>query len=221
MAADNTLSISLSTDFPGRNDAPANGSFQARMHLAVEGLAAGQLVPAVTWFNTSTAWVDFDLDAPDPLTMVLPTDASGMADLRVELRTEANVSLVFEEDGTTFVLDAQAPTLLGSSPNQAAYVDQRADRNVIMSFAEVGGFHPDDVAFHVWVEDETTGKTAASTTVPRPSQNTSRPQPCGRHRHRVDGQLHRRRLRERGPCCGSRVGPRHGPCGHRGANRHR
>ena len=63
-------------------------------------LAAGQLVPAVTWFNTSTAWVDLDFDAPDPLTMVLPTDASGTADLRVELRTEANVSLVFEEDGT-------------------------------------------------------------------------------------------------------------------------
>ena len=158
VAADNTLSVSLSTDFPGRNDAPANGSFQARMHLAVEGLAAGQLVPAVTWFNTSTAWVDLDFDAPDPLTMVLPTDASGTADLRVELRTEANVSLVFEEDGTTFVLDAQAPTLLGSSPNQAAYADQRPDRNVIMSFAEVGGFHPDDVAFHVWVEGRDDGQ---------------------------------------------------------------
>ena len=72
VAADNTLSVSLSTDFPGRNDAPANGSFQARMHLAVEGLAAGQLVPAVTWFNTSTAWVDLDFDAPDPLQWSCP-----------------------------------------------------------------------------------------------------------------------------------------------------
>ena len=158
VAADKVLTVDLSTDFPGRNDAPANGSFQARMHLAVEGLAAGQLVPTVTWFNTSTAWVDLDLDGPDALTMVLPTDASGQADVRIELRTEANITLVFEEDGTTFVLDAQAPALLGSSPNQAAYADQSADRNVIMSFAEVGGFHPDEVDFHVWVEGRDDGQ---------------------------------------------------------------
>ena len=158
VAADKVLTVGLSTDFPGRNDAPANGSFQARMHLAVEGLAAGQLVPTVTWFNTSTAWVDLDLDGPDPVDDGLAHGCFGQADVRIELRTEANVTLVFEEDGTTFVLDAQAPALLGSSPNQAAYADQSADRNVIMSFAEVGGFHPDEVGFHVWVEGRDDGQ---------------------------------------------------------------
>ena len=158
VGADNVLSVNLSTGFPSRNDGPANGSFQARMHLAVEGVTAGQLVPTVMWFNTSTAWVDLDMDAPDTLSMVLPTDASGQADLRVELRTEANVSLVFEEDGTNFVLDAQAPTLLGSSPPQAAYADQNAARNVILSFAEVGGFHPDEVEFRVWVAGRDDGQ---------------------------------------------------------------
>ena len=158
VAADNVLSVGLSTGFPGRGDAPANGSFQARMHLAVEGLAAGQLVPAAAWFNTSTAWVDLDMEDPDPLSMMLPTDASGLAELRVELRTEANVSLLFEEDGTTFVLDGQAPALLGSSPPQAAYVDQSPNRNVLLSFAEVGGFDPDEVGFHVWVEGRDDGQ---------------------------------------------------------------
>ncbi len=158
VAGDKLLTVDLSTGFPGRNDAPDNGSFQARMHLAVEGLAAGQLVPAVTWFNTSTPWVDLDMDSPDPLTMMLPTDASGQADLRIELRTEANVSLVFEQDGTAFLLDAQAPSLLGSSPNQAAYADQDRARNVILSFAEVGGFHPDEVEFRVWVQERDDGQ---------------------------------------------------------------
>ena len=152
VAADRILTVDLSTGFPARNDAPADGAFQARMHLAVEDLAAGQFVPASTWFNTTTPWFDLSMAHPAPLAMLLPTDASGPADLRIELRTEANATLLFENDGTSFVLDAQAPTLLGSSPNQAAYANQNGNRNVILSFAEVGGFNPEDVSFRVWVE---------------------------------------------------------------------
>ena len=158
VAADRVLTVDLSTSFPSRNDGPADGAFQARMHLSVEDLAAGQLVPASTWFNMSTAWTDLSLASPAPLTMVLPSDASGPADLRIELRTEANATLLFENDGTAFVLDAQAPSLLGSSPNQAAYANQNAARNVILSFAEVGGFDPADVDFRVWVEARDDGQ---------------------------------------------------------------
>ena len=162
VAGNRTLSVDLSTDFPGRNDAPADGLFQARIHLAVEGVPAGQLVPTATWFNTSTAWTDLDMAHPAPVTMVLPEDASGTADLRIELRTEANVTLNFEEDGTTFTLDAEAPALLGSSPSASSYTNQNGARNVILSFAEVGGFNPEDVAFHVWVEGKDDGQNGGS-----------------------------------------------------------
>lgn len=162
VAANQSVEVNLDLTYPVGGNTPTFGLMEARLHLAVEGRSAGQFIPTTTWFNLSGPWIEVDLADPQHLTMVLPSNASGPATLRLEVRTEANLSLEQPFDEVDFVLDAQVPTLIGSSPTQGAYTNLDANRNVVLSFAEVGGFAPEDVEVRVWVEDVDDGSDGSA-----------------------------------------------------------
>jgi hypothetical protein len=152
VASNSSVDIELDVRHPVGGSLPTSGHLEARLHLAVEGRSAGSLVPTTAWFNVSGPWTVVNLADPNPLSMVLPSNASGPATVRLEVRSEANISLEQPVDTVDFVLDAQVPTLVATSPANGAYTNLNAARNVVLSFAEVGGFDPDDVTLRVWVE---------------------------------------------------------------------
>jgi len=157
VAANRTVELDLAVRHPVGTTVPTNGSLEARLHLAVEGRTAGSIVPTTSWFNVTGPWTTVDMAAASPLTMVLPSNASGPATLRLEVRSEANISLEQPVDTVEFVLDAQVPSLISTSPANGAYTNLDPARNVVLSFAEVGGFDPTAVTLLVWVEGQDDG----------------------------------------------------------------